>query len=309
MIGGELERRAAALAASGERFVNATVVRAARPASVRPGDRALVLADGRIEGFVGGACAEPAVRLHAARALETGEPLLLRILPTDDGGSPVEGAISVTNPCLSGGALEIFLEPHLPPARVLVLGETPVAVALARLAEPVGLEPAAWAADSDAGPSLLALIAASHGRGGEEEALRWALEHALPYVGLVASRRRGEAVLEALRAAGVAGVDRIHTPAGLDIGAQSPAEIALAILAQVIEVRRSAFAAAPPPPVEPDAEAPHARVGPAFATDPVCGMEVPVSEQTLFLETPEGRVWFCGEHCRSAWAREHAAAT
>jgi xanthine dehydrogenase accessory factor len=304
MIGGELERRASALAEAGEPFVSATVVRAARPASVRPGDRALVLPDGRIEGFVGGACAEAAVRLHAARALETGEPLLLRVLPGEDEAPASEGAVSVHNPCLSGGALEIFLEPRLRPPRIVVVGDSPVALALTRLAEPLGLEVVLGAAaDLDAGPSDLALVAASHGRG-EEEALRWGLEHALPYLGLVASRRRGEAVLEALRAGGVGGVERIRTPAGLDIGARTPAEIALAILAEVVAVRRTLATA--PVPAAAEAEAAHPRSAPAFATDPVCGMEVPLSEHTLHLETREGRVWFCGEHCRSAWAREHA---
>ena len=115
MITGNLARRARDLSERREPYVSAVVVRAQKPTSVRPGDAALVLADGRIEGFVGGACAESSLRLHAARVLETGEPLLLRILP---GGSEdeqaAEGAIVVHNPCLSGGALEIFLEPVLP---------------------------------------------------------------------------------------------------------------------------------------------------------------------------------------------------
>src|SRR3954462_6985136 len=109
----EQVRRADELTAARKPFVTAIVVRAQRPSSVTAGDSAVVLADGTIEGFVGGACAETSVRLHALRVLETGEPLVLRIVPDEVGREPEEGAVTVENPCLSGGALEIFLEPRL----------------------------------------------------------------------------------------------------------------------------------------------------------------------------------------------------
>src|SRR5579859_1305354 len=117
MIKGELVERVARLSADRTPFVIATVVGSRRPTSVRPGDTAVVLADGRIEGFVGGVCAESTVRLYSLRALETGEPVLLRLVPGPPEGSGedvVEGAVVEHNPCLSGGALEIFLEPVLP---------------------------------------------------------------------------------------------------------------------------------------------------------------------------------------------------
>jgi xanthine dehydrogenase accessory factor len=208
-------------------FVRATVVRAQRPSSVKAGDTALVLPDGTIEGFVGGACSEESVRLHALRVLETGEPLMLRILPGDGEAPAEEGAVTVSNPCLSGGALEIFLEPHLPAPRMTVVGDTPVARALVSLASQLGYE---VGDDADA-----AVVVASHGHD-EEEALARALEAGVPYVGLVASRTRGTAVLESLEA-----VDRsrVHTPAGLDIGARTPAEIALSILAEIVSLRQA----------------------------------------------------------------------
>src|ERR1700742_18279 len=138
MIAERLANRATALETERVPFVQATVVRAGRPASVRAGATALVLGDGTIEGFVGGHCAEPSVRLHALRALETGEALLLRIEPGDGTGDAREGAVTEHNPCLSGGALEIFLEPHLPPARVHVVGDTPIALALQQLGASLG---------------------------------------------------------------------------------------------------------------------------------------------------------------------------
>jgi xanthine dehydrogenase accessory factor len=235
VIRGDLARRADALTAARVPFVAAIVVRAQRPSSVRAGDSAVVLGDGTIEGFVGGACAESDVRLHALRVLETGEPLVLRIVPGDDGAPSEEGAVTVQNPCLSGGALEVFLEPRLPAPRIAVVGDTPIALSLMSLGERLG-----YAVEIEQSEGDAAVVVASHGRD-EEGALERALGNGVPYVGLVASRKRGGAVVEALRAAGLDEHDlaRLHTPAGLDIGARTPDEIALSILAEIVSVRRS----------------------------------------------------------------------
>jgi xanthine dehydrogenase accessory factor len=238
MMTDRLAWRAEALADERVPFVQATVVRARRPASVRPGATALVLADGHIEGFVGGACAEESVRLHALRALETGEALLLRIEPGNGDADAIDGAVTVHNPCVSGGGLEIFLEPHLPPARVHVVGDTPVAFALAELGRDLGYDVAPSAGgELELGGDDAAVVVASHGRD-EEHALVTALEAGIPYVGLVASRARGESVKDALD---VRDEDRarLHTPAGLDIGARTPEEIALSILAEIVAMRRA----------------------------------------------------------------------
>jgi xanthine dehydrogenase accessory factor len=291
MMRGDLLNQAQRLAQAREPFVQATVVRAAAPTSVRPGDAALVLADGTIEGFVGGVCAQSSVRLHAARALETGETLLLRLVPgaesaPEDDPIAQDGVVVVNNPCLSGGALEIFLEPRIPAPRVVVLGETPVAGALADIAPRIGL-----AVDSGPpGDGDLALVVASHGRD-EEHALERGLRDGVPYVGLVASRRRGAAVLQALD------VDdelrgRVHTPAGLDIGAYTAEEIALSILAEIVAVRRRRIAL----PAE----------APATAVDPVCGMEVAIAAATPRLEHDGATVYFCCEGCRDAFAADPA---
>ena len=288
MIRPALAARAGALAAARAPFVLATVVRAQRPTSVRPGDTALVLGDGSIEGFVGGHCAEASVRLHTLRALETGEPLVLRIVPGDASAPAGEGAVTVSNPCLSGGALELFLEPRLPAPRIVVVGETPIATALAALGERLGWAVAAsGAAAVEPAPDDAALVVASHGHD-EERALERALRDGVPYVGLVASRRRGAAVLagldvpEALRA-------RVHTPAGLDIGARTAEEVALSILAEIVDTRGAVRPA-------PAAAAPE----PATARDPVCGMEVAVSAATPRLD---GHA-FCCEGCRDAYAAD-----
>jgi xanthine dehydrogenase accessory factor len=279
-------------------YVDATVVRAQHPASAHAGDRARVGPDGAIEGFVGGACAEESVRLYALRAMASGEPLLLRILPGDQPEEAGEGYVAVANPCLSGGALEIFLEPHLPAARLVVVGDTPIAEALADLGARSGF---AVVRDDLPTEDDTAVVIASHGHG-EEDALAAALAAGVPYIGLVASRRRGEAVIASLADGG----DRVRTPAGLAIGAVTPEEIAISILAEVVAQRRARLTGGTSAP-DPRASVPTAAPAPATAIDPVCGMTVAAVEATLHVDTDDGRVWFCSEHCRAAFA-EHAAA-
>jgi xanthine dehydrogenase accessory factor len=323
VINGPLSARAQQLTAQGAAFVTATVVRVEHPTSSKPGNVALVHEDGSIEGFVGGVCAQNSVRLYSLKAIERGEPLLLRILPdaaemsaaaknaanVDAGdfelGQEVahdEGSVTVQNPCLSGGAIEVFLEPFLPPPRVIVAGDTPIAAALLRIGPELGLD----AVDSRGGdsgapvpsPEDLALVVAAHGRD-ERAILRAALEVGVQYVGLVASRRRGAGVLDELRSEGVPEelVARVDTPAGLDIGARTPAEVAVSILASIVEVRRRSstaprsWAAAPP-----------------TAVDPICGMTVVVSADALSVQFAGDTHYFCGEGCLRAFQRQHAPA-
>jgi xanthine dehydrogenase accessory factor len=297
VIGGALRERAQELAAQRSPFVIATVVRVQRPASVAPASVGLVQADGTIEGFIGGVCAQHSVRLYSLTAIESGEPLLLRILPGADGVaagvdpdateelSREDGAVTVRNPCLSAGAIEIFLEPVLPAPRVLVAGNSPIVAALQKLGPELGFEIVAAQDIADGvltpAPDDLALVVAAHGQD-EIATLRAGLEAGLPYVGLVASPKRGAAVTEDLRAEGVAEehLDALETPAGIDIGARTPAEVALSILARIIEVRRSG-------PV---------RVA-ASAVDPVCGMTVVVADDTPSLEHQGETVYFCCVGC------------
>ncbi|HEY0448366.1 XdhC family protein [Actinophytocola sp.] len=269
-------------------FVLATVVRAERPTSAKPGDRALVLPDGSMEGFVGGSCAESTVRLQGLRLLASGESTLLRITPSAVSETVTEGLVTVGNPCLSGGSLDIFLEAMLPPMLVHVHGEAPVARALLEIGRALGHDVRRPSPSDPLPDDLGALVVASHGRD-EEPALVAALRARVPYVGLVASRRRGRAVLESLD---VSPEDRarVHTPAGLDIGARTPPEVALSVYAELIASRVRT-----PAPVEPVVLA-------AEAVDPVCGMTVAVSETALSLVDNGLTVYFCGAGCRSAYA-------
>jgi xanthine dehydrogenase accessory factor len=302
-------------------FVAATVVRAQSPTSVRAGDSGIVGPDGAIEGFVGGTCAEASVRLYSLRAMESGEPLLLRILPGDAQGDAeaTEGAVTVRNPCLSGGALEIFLEPHLPPATMRVVGTAPIAVALTDLATRMGYAVEAGPAE-EAEPSRddAAVVVASHGHD-EERVLTAALRSRIPYVALVASEVRGRAVRKSLD---LSEEDRarLHTPAGLEIGAETPEEIALAILAEIVALRPYGPAGrAPRPRVAGTETAPQGHpaevtsaepapapvvISTATAVDPVCGMEVAVSEASIQLERGGELYYFCSEGCRDTFSAE-----
>jgi xanthine dehydrogenase accessory factor len=311
---------------SGQRapFVAATVVRAQSPTSVRAGDSAIVRPDGAIEGFVGGTCAEASVRLYALRAMASGEPLLLRILPGAAEMHPevAEGAVKVKNPCLSGGALEIFLEPHLTPPTMRVVGVAPIAVALADLARRVGYAVESGPAeDAEPSPDDAAVVVAAHGHD-EERVLTAALRSGVPYVALVASEVRGEAVRESLD---LSDEDRarLHTPAGLEIGAESPEEIAVAILAEIVALRPSEGSRAVTRPSlgetaaservrqadKAPAEPPTAAPAPVVistetAVDPVCGMEVAVSEASIHLERGGELHYFCSEGCRDTFSAE-----
>jgi xanthine dehydrogenase accessory factor len=300
-----MSRRAQELAGRGEAFVTATVVRAQRPTSVVAGDVALVLGDGTIEGFVGGACAEHSVRTHALAAIESGEAVLLRILPFAEEGvadAVEDGAVTVQNPCLSGGAIEVFLEPVVPAPRVLVVGESLIAGAIARIGPELGLDVVhVGDAAVEPRPDDLALVVAAHGRD-ELGALRRGLEAGLPYVGLVASRARGDGVVGELRGDGVSDelLGRIDVPAGLDIGARAPAEIALSILAGIVAVRRGGRApgrdsSAPPAPAVPA----------ATAVDPICGMTVAAVASTPSTRHGEETVYFCCEGCKAAFLARH----
>ncbi len=300
MTGPQSARRASELVERGIPFVQATVVRAQCPTSARPGDSAVVLADGTIEGFVGGQCAEGSVRTASLPLLDSGEALLLRVLPDggpqDDGGFPEsEGALTVVNPCLSGGAIEVFLEPKLPAARIAIIGNTPIAASLELLAGLLGFTVTRSIDEPEFGASVAVLIA-SHGRD-EETLIRRALDGGVGFVGLVASAIRGEAVVDSL------GLDPeakavVHTPVGVDIGAKTAEEIALSILADVVRsIRLEGLRPPKPTPVE----------RPVTARDPVCGMEVTVVDDTPNLTVDGEHFWFCNPGCRTRYAEEAAA--
>lgn len=294
-----LASRVAALVESRRPFVQATVVRAQCPTSARPGDRAIVTPDGTLEGFVGGHCAEGSVRTAALGVIDSGEALLLRILPDDAEEFPESpGALTVINPCLSGGAIEVYLEPMLPAPKVLVVGQTPIAGALVQLGQSLGLALEHAPSGPGTPTGSTAVIVASHGRA-EEESVRAALDAGVGFVGVVASHTRSEALLAELdlnpEDAAV-----VHAPVGLKIGATTAEEIALSILAGIVKAIRVDGLESP----KTDAV-----VRPATVIDPVCSMTVTVGDDTPHLQHDGVDYWFCNPGCRDRYADELATAS
>jgi xanthine dehydrogenase accessory factor len=299
---GDLLEEAAHLRRDGQPFVLATVVRSLKPASARPGDRALLHADGSSVGWVGGGCVHTSIEREAMAALADGAPRLVRLSPEPTGGhrEDDEGIVSYPMTCHSGGTLEIYLEPVLPPPELVVLGSSPVAEALIALGEPLGFRVRSDL--SELGSTRDAwVVAAGMSSGDDHPLVRAALERGVAYVAMVASRRRTDALRDELRANGVTedAIGRLKAPAGLDIGAATGPEIALSILAEIVQLRRARARA-----VHPSASAPASLTADVQLTaiDPLCGMEVSIATARWTAERDGQTIYFCSPACRNAYA-------
>jgi xanthine dehydrogenase accessory factor len=277
-------------------FVHATVVRAEHPTSARPGDDAVVLANGSLEGFVGGICAEGSVVSASLAALSEGRAVLLRVVPTAADTFPeVPGAVVATNPCLSGGSLEIFLQPQIPPPLLGISGATPIAEAIVAVAAAAGFAVERMDGTRPPSPGTLAVVVAGLGRD-ETGPLRAALDAGVGFVGLVASGKRGRTVLAEL---GLTDEElaRVRTPVGLDLGSETPGEIALSVLADVVRsMRQDGLRPAQLPAEEVVVQ----------LVDPICGMSVLLTPDTPYLEVDGTTYWFCSPGCRDAYAAQVA---
>ena len=312
----EILQLAADLARRGEPFVLAVVVRRESYSSAQQGDMAVITADGGYHGWLGGNCTQPTVKREARRALAEGRPRLISLSP-EPSREPRPGVTALPMTCHSGGSVDIYLEPVLPAPRLVLFGPSPVARSLSQLGKAMGylvdgVDPAADraafpAADRVLGPSAPELRALA-GSGGlfavvatmgesDEDSVAAAIALRPAYLGVVASRKRFALLRETLLERGVPAeaLDRIRSPAGLDIGARLPEELALSVLAEIVQLRkaRAEQLARDPEPVA--AEAPE---GEREALDPVCGMTVVVATARHKADL-EGRTWyFCNARCR-----------
>ena len=276
---------AASLSAREERFAFATVVRREPPSSARVGDTALVTESGAYHGWAGGGCTRESIVRESLRAIADGEPRLLSLSPEASAESstvPRPGMRLLAMACESGGTVEIYVEPVLPAPRLVLMGSTPAAQALARIGEAMGyrVERAVQAEMKGA-----YVVAATMGED-DLELLQAALASEAAYIGVVASRKRFEHVRETLSACGVAraALDRVRAPAGLDIGARTPEEIALSVMAEIVQLRRA-----------------HASTAPAAAkeaVDPICGMTVVVATARHSAQVKGTTHYFCCAACR-----------
>jgi xanthine dehydrogenase accessory factor len=305
-----------------------------KPTSARPGASGIVHPDGTIEGWVGGSCAQPVVVREALRAIADGQPRLLRLSKDGPGeGRRADGIIELVMTCHSGGTLEIYVEPHLPAPLLWVIGTTPIAGALASLGTAAGwkvtvIDPIA---DADAFPGARVhasgdirsldpgsspyIVVASQGIW-DEEAVGLSLTREASYVGLVASPTRAAVVREWLREETTVGEERIaalRAPAGLDLGAETAEEIALSILAELVQVRRGRadFVASPGPATVaagmPEVVSLEPVTDDIVLLDPVCAMTVDRATARHLAEH-DGVVYaFCSIGCRTRFIREPAA--
>lgn len=334
MFDHQILTRASELADRGEAFALATVVARTAPSSARVGRKALIRADGTLEGWLGGSCIEPVVRREAAAALRERRSRYVVLTPDGETDRPDASVHPMT--CHSGGTVEIFVEPQLPAPALTLFGDSPVNRALCRLGPVAGFRvEVVGPADRSAFPEARVVdeLVAADGAGDgaesvpeaeryavvatmgewDEDAVRQALDAGARYVGLVASPVRAEEVRRRVEEGGARWGERVRSPAGLDLGAEDPGEIAVTILAEVIEARRSAGAGDVAPErepggpgeeaasgAEPGTEAPESDV----AVDPVCGMDVDVTSSRHVYVHRGTTYHFCCAGCRERFARE-----
>jgi len=320
-LAGELSRR-------GEEFAMATVVWRQGPSSGHQGSRAIITATGQLHGWIGGACAEPVVIREAQRVIAERKPTLVLLGTSDQFGSSVPSGMAVVPiSCQSEGAMQVYIEPVLPAPHLTIVGRSPMAHTLADLARALG-----WRTDINDGPDFSAanlnarsiVVVATQGHG-DEEAIEQAVAARPVYLGLVGSRKRGTAVLGYLAERGVASeqLDLVHVPAGLDLGKTSHTEIAVSILAELVQLRsvgqlgasgRTASAAGmgasgtrPSRKGAPGADQPAAEADQSEAVDPVCGMTVAVGAASRSLEHEGTTYYLCSAGCRAAFESSPAS--
>ena len=320
--------RAAQLKGAGTPFALVTVVRSEAPTSAKPGAKAIIEADGDIQGWIGGGCAQPAVIKTARKALDDGESRLIRISPNREAVEEV-GITEFGMPCHSGGTLDIFIEPVLASPSLLILGTSPVAQALCGFAGAAGYRVAAVGTNAsddlfptaqtirddfnvdDLAPAPQFVVVATQGKR-DERALEAALATPAAYIAFIASARKADKLRDYLKERGhdAGRVDAIESPAGVDIGAVTPEEIALSVLAGVVRARRSganAVAIADAPSCcsaknDGDEES---------AIDPICGMAVATRDAVYRFEFGGTTYYFCCPGCLERFSRspeEHLAA-
>jgi len=275
------------LRALGEPFVVATVVAYKSPQSAKPGSRAIIRLDGSISGWVGGGCVQPIVLREAQEALRSGEPKLLSISPDAAHGDDWKGVESYRMSCEGGGSLEIYLEPVLPKPELLIVGDSPVAQTVAQLGELLDFK---VVKDPNRVNEATYVVVATMGNG-DEEGLLSVLGSKPKYLGLVASEKKSKALFQYAREHGYTDeqLGRIKCPAGLEIRAQTMSEIALSVIAEITQIRRTNSAQPAPLPAE--------------AIDPICGMKVDPATAKYSSEFEGRTIYFCCLRCKETFDR------
>lgn len=310
---------------AGHPFVIATVVRAEKPTSAKVGAKATITEDGTLSGWIGGSCAEPTVKREAKKALQDGQPRFIRLCPPEKlGTAPQEGAIEIALTCISGGTLEIYIEPQLAQPHLVVVGHLATAEALVSLSKDLGWRVSLLGLDvtperfRSADQILNELdftqivitknsyvVVASHGNY-DEDMLVAALQSEAPYVALIASKKRASAILQYLNESNLnqEQIARLKYPAGLDFGAVTPEEIALSILAEIIQRRRQSAQPAEHDSANSGLQLPVPPQTITEAIDPVCGMTVEIATAHFMSDYQGKTYYFCAAGCKRSFDKE-----
>ncbi|MBL7770859.1 MAG: XdhC family protein [Flavipsychrobacter sp.] len=297
-----------------EPFAIAVVVRREAPSSGKTGDKAIINKFGEIIGWVGGGCVRAILIKEAEDAMKTGIARLVRIGKSLT-QSQQEGVMEYKMTCQSEGLVEVFVEPVLPPPHLVVMGKTAIAKALVKLAKTTGFRVTAVAPDIkpdtfDKVDELITqynlkqvntteascIVVATQGDQ-DETALQEAVGKANCYLGFVSSRKKGNKLMDYLKDAGVdpVRVAAIKSPAGIDINAKSPEEVAISILAEIIQVKSQAPAAS----AFTQFDTTRAEAGkPKFYINPVCGVPVDVNSPKHVIDYKGEKVYFCCDGCK-----------
>lgn len=278
------------LKAREEPFVLATVVAYKRPQSAKPGSRAIIKSDGSMVGWVGGGCVQPIVLREAQLALRSGQPKLITISPDSGHDDDWEGVESYRMTCEGGGSLEIYLEPFLPKPELLIVGDSPVAQTVAQLGEMLDFQ---VTTDASRISERTYVVVATMGNR-DEEGLLSVLGSKPRYFGLVASNKKSQALFEYAREKGYTDeqIGRVKCPAGLELGAETMEEIALSVIAEIIQLRRTSTEQ----PVT-SRQLPLA----AEAIDPICGMTVATANAKYTSEFEGRTIYFCCLRCKETF--------
>lgn len=309
------------LSSAGESFAIATVVRVEKPISAKSGDKAIIKTDGTLDGWVGGGCAQDTVVREAKKAMREAQPRLLRLVGMGAVAEKSEGVLEFPITCHSGGTMDVYIEPVLPKPQLILLGNSPVAQTLAKLASVLNFEidvfdPHATRAqfpnaqhistEHDLSSAVIRplsfLIVSTQGHD-DELALEAAARSNAAYVACVSSKKKFSSRADYLRERGVSEeqLARIQVPAGLDIGARTPDEIAASILAEMIQFRRQQFA---PKQIEEAQAVAVAEEIFTEAIDPVCGMSVEIATARYVVEYNGAKYYFCARQCMNSFNRE-----
>ncbi len=306
---------------AGESFAIATVVRVEKPISAKSGDKAIIQEDGTLDGWVGGGCAQDTVVREAKKAIREAQPRLLRLVGVGAVAEKSEGVLEFPITCHSGGTMDVYIEPVLPKPQLILLGNSPVAQTLAKLASAMGYEIDVFdpQATREQFPNAqhistehnlqtfvvrpLSFVVVSTQGHDDELALEAAARSKAAYIACVSSIKKFSTRAEYLRERGVSEeqIARFKVPAGLDIGALTPDEIAASILAEMIQFRRQHFA---PKQVEQAQAVAVAEEIVAEAIDPVCGMSVEIATARYVSEYNGVKFYFCARSCMNSFNRE-----